>query len=508
MATQSSNPPETISLGSWKGMNQGGSRGSIEDDESFWLENLIPLGPGNLRAMPGPSAAIVTVSGISIYRIFTYQVFGTNYAFLFCSDSSVLIFNLDTNTTVSHLSSAWSANPLGQMDLKVWNPSGGVVWCSGGGSLGLFAWDGTLHSPGSAAPSWVTGGATTNLPGSLNCTAMEVYGGRLWIFYGAGASFSAPNNAADFSTANGGGSFPYQGDQLVNSWNDVAQSSNFLYMFGDSSINSINNVQTSGTPPVTTFINANVDPQTGHWTPRPVGKWGRAFILHNASGLWALYGGAAEWISQKLINLLATLPAWNLSTYIPAISTADIFNVKCAIVLLNVIDYTGTRRPLLACWNGSVWFLASQNITVTSICTLENVSLLRTYATDGTSFYQLFAAASSSLQKIMLTKRLRGKNPLAIKQWKRLFIELQDNSDSGVSFNGNWATGGGGIPGGVVNFSITAVPSGNAGKLQIVPLVTGGAGIWTSLDIASTSPDFTIERVHFTEEERSLYGAD
>ena len=50
------------------------------------------------------------------------------------------------------------------------------------------------------------------------------------------------------STANGGCSFGYFGDRLVYSFMDIAASAGYLYIFGDSSIDAINNVTLIGTP--------------------------------------------------------------------------------------------------------------------------------------------------------------------------------------------------------------------------------------------------------------------
>jgi hypothetical protein len=112
------------------------------------------------------------------------------------------------------------------------------------------------------------------------------------------------------------------------------------------------------------------------------------------------------------------------------------------------------------------------------------------------------------LLKRLSTKQLRGAasklSALNIKNVKRLYAELADNSGLGVSMTGSATSGGGGIPGGTesVDFELTrGVPFG------ILPAPLHGAGIWTAIDLQSNSPDFVIERLHLASEERTLFGA-
>ena len=70
-------------------------------------------------------------------------------------------------------------------------------------------------------------------------------------------------------------------------------------------MNVLSNVQTSGTPVTTTFNNQNVDPQIGTPWHNSVQAFGRGLVYANTTGVFALYGGAAEKVSDDLDGIFA-----------------------------------------------------------------------------------------------------------------------------------------------------------------------------------------------------------
>ena len=456
---------------------------------------------------------------------------------LFLSDGTIDEVDLSTGVTTGLRAAGPSWGPLGSpqgpqywASAKVWRPAfvgstvgqqGGVLF---GSPAGLYAWDGTtLSKPGDPAPDWLTDLAETDptapippMPSGLpGIYGMEVYSSRLWIIGKDVISFSAPSNGADFSTANGGGSFGYFGDRLVYSFMDIVASAGYLYLFGDSSVDAINNVTLIGTPgqlaqPITTDFNYfNVDPQVGQRFPRPVGRLGRYFITFTGAGISILQGGESVPIGDKVTNIWNTL---DTSQYLPTFAAANMFGFRTLLLNGRFTDPFGVTRSLLLMFHptkgNEFWSVASQGLELTNIGTYEQDSILTPYGTDGTHLYKLFAQPSPTLLKRLSTKQLRGAaskySALTIKNLKRLYAEVADNDGRGGSITGTVTSGGGGIPGGVesVDFELTpGVP------FAILPSPLHGAGIWAAVDIQTTAPDLTIERLHLASEERTLYGA-
>lgn len=458
---------------------------------------------------------------------------------LLLSDGTIDEVDLNTGVTTGLRSHGPIWNPIPPQcwaSAKVWRPAfigsqlgqqGGVLF--GSPQIqplpavpgGLWAWDGaTLSRPGDPAPDWLTDlqesdpGATpppmpVGLPGIY---ALEVYQSRLWVAGKDVLSFSAPSNGADFSTINGGGSLGYFGDELVYSYMDLCQSSGFLYCFGDSSTDMIWNLSLTGngsveSPFTTNFIYSNVDPQVGQRFPRRVGRVGRYMAVFNGAGIFLMEGGEGRPIGDKVSGLWNTL---DVSQYLPTFAPATMFGFRVLLINGRFVDPWGVTRNLILIWHPTrgheFWSVASQEVELTNIGTYEQDSILTPYGTDGTRLYQLFARPSPTLVKRLSTKALRGKDEaqLAVKNAKRLYVEVDDNDGRGIQMTGEVTMGDGGVVGGTQSVGYELAP----GKIRgIIPAPIEGAGIWAAIDLKSNSPDFTLERIHLSAEERTLFGA-
>ena len=540
MPPQSSNPPDLVTLQEWKGLNQQSPRGSIDDQQEFWNENLFAIGAGNMRSCWGHGPKIYTApAGKKILRMFfgftgnrTPQFSAPppgRYGWMFLSDGTIDEVDLDTKV-IHHVGAAWE--PIGPQywaSAKVWRPQFfGNVQGQGGGVLfgspkGLYAWDTVLYPPGSTAPDWLTDQQETDpgppiftmptgLPG-IYC--MEVYQSRLFVAGKDVISFSAPSNGADFSTTDGGGSFGYFGDRLTYSYQDLCQSSGYLYVFGDSSIDLIANVQLGGTgtstSPFATNMNyENIDPMVGQRFPRPVGRIGRYMQMFNGAGIFECRGGEAREIGNPLTNIYQSL---DTSQFLPTMCPATMFGFRVLLCNGMFTDPWGVKRNLLLMWHPSgatgqpdFWSIASQNLNLTHIGAYEQDSIITPYGTDGDSLYQLFAQPDPALIKKLSTKFWRGSGVgmLTVKNIKRTFLEFSDNSGQGVSFTGQLICKDGGVPGGTRDLGFELAPGGVE---AFEPQPTEGAGIAAAVDLQSTSPDFTISRLHVLSELRTLWGA-
>jgi hypothetical protein len=541
VAIQSENPPELITLDQWKGLNQQSLQGSIDDQEEFWNENLFRIDIGNLRTCWGPSGAIYTAPGTTtILRTF-FGFYGNQtpqfsapppgaMGWMFLSDGTIDEVDLDTGITTGLRAQGPIWTPIAPQywaSAVVWRPQfigsvagqqGGVLF---GSPKGLYAWDGaTLTPPGDAAPDWLTdlqetdpGGTPPPMPSGLpGIYSLEVYNSRLWVAGKDVISFSAPSNGADFSTANGGGSFGFFGDNLVYSYMDLHAVAGYLFVYGDSSTWLVSNVQLtgSGTPeaPFTTNFNfENIDPQTGQRFPRPVGVTGRNMVLFNKAGFYLMQGGDAQPVGDKTLKVWETL---DTSLYLPTFASLDLFGFRVLLCNGRFTDPFGVTRSLLLMWHPQrgkeFWSVASQRFELSNIGTYEQDSECRAYGTDGTNLYRLFAQPDPLLIKRLVTKRLKGQGEalLTIKNWTRAYLAVTDNSGQGVSIIGGLQSGDGGVPGGTEGVNFELAPGQ---RDRIIPQPLSGAGIWGALDIQSKSPDFSIERIHVSAHLNTLFGA-
>jgi hypothetical protein len=534
--------PKFFRLDKFGSLNTRANRPAIGDQEFSWIENMFPIGDGNMRCLPTNGPTLFTApGGTTIIFGYCFNVAATPFAALFMSDGTATQVNLNTFGTTTITASAGTFFPGSVTlnnpapDAAQWGTSGIVIVATAGAN-NYWAWDGTtLFAPGAASPSWLNGGTPTTMPNGVAGTCVEAFQGRAWIGNGANFTNSAPSNGADFAGADGGGTAAVTDSFLRREITALRQANSFLYRFGDSSVNVISNVQSSLSPVVTTYNNQNVDPQVGTPYHKSVAAYGRGLIFAHSTGVYRLEGGAAEKISDDgldgiLQNAAAALAG--LSTVLqPSAAVCTIYAIKTYCLVIPAQDpLTGNIRTVMAMWaGGKKWFLSSQDRAVTFIMSQEVNSVLSAYGTDGTRFFQLFATTSGTLNKIIQTKLWAGDGYEITKQVMRGYAMAKDNSGSGYTITGtldfvnenasssiavtitsstiglvflgagNVAIQFTGLGGANLNFTVSGLTLNG----QNLPLRGALVG-WT---LQSTSPDFTLEALSLLYRNESPLGA-
>jgi len=380
----------------------------------------------------------------------------------------------------------------------------------------------TLSASTTSANNSVNLTINWEMPTAIVGTAVEIYQSRVWIMDGNEFLFSAPENGTNFSSSAGGGIAVSSDGFLKTAFINAKQSNGFLYLFGDASINVISNVQTSGNPSVTTFSNQNVDPQVGLAWRDALVAFGRSLIFANPTGVYALYGGSAEKISDKIDGLFITA---NWTTVKPSMFATTIFARKCVGMILNAEDpTTNTFRTFMALWNGKQWFIGSQGLSAIFANTMEQTSTPQGWANDGRNLYQLFATESFTLTKKIATKLWRSpKAPVMKISTRDIFVESEvffgettgimwsGTIDSDVNPSQAFVFGGGNI-----YFQGTGPITFVNGLGQTVQFVgyppgvqgqSGGqAGFRLGMTMTTQSPDFTLLGVGLSYNDENLFG--
>lgn len=390
-------PPDPLIFEQFEGINTATTRPGVDDKQAYWLDGYMPLGPyRNLRTLPGVGPVLWTAPAGVVFFQFA-NIGPTPYKISVLSDGSIWAVN--TNTAVA-LEIAGPGTILSPSVLNVGITQYGsqYVQVIAKQTNGYFIWDGTtIYGPGAVVPG------IGPVPLAIGGTAIENYSGRVWIANGATITFSAPGSLVDFSSANGGGNFTSTDSFLRVRFTQLKQTNGFLYLIGDSSVNYISGVQTSGSPPVTTFTNQNADPEAGSPWPTTVTVFNRNIIFANAFGAQVSYGGAVTKISEMLDGVYNTVE--NFGNIIPSASKAIIFGKKVWMLLLPIIDpISNLQVNKLLMWNGKQWWASMQDVALTFIQFQEIDSVLTAWGTDGTSVYPLFAQPSIAFEKIAQTK--------------------------------------------------------------------------------------------------------
>lgn len=585
--TTAAETPPIFWLDGFEGVNLHDARVAIGDQECSWMENFIPLGKGNARTLYDHGTAIYTAAQDIVFD-FPFNIGSTFYHALFLADgSAVQVAVVSHAVTVIGAAATFAVSPT-LPSCAQWGASGIIIvtvdangyfawdgalysalafaplWLSGMVALltptgntntstsvtnvssttlvvvgmkitgtdipaGTYVTAKTVNTVtlSQAATGTTVGVALTigwSMPTGLKGTAVETFQQRAWVINGANFSFSAPSNGADFSTADGGGTTPSTDRFLNTKYVNLKQSNSFLYLFGDGSINVISNVQTSGSPATTTMNNQNVDPQTGLGWRDALVAFGRALCFANPTGVYALFGGAAEKISSKIDRLFEKA---DFTTVPPTMFVASIFGIRCLGLVLNTLDpFTGpapgTQRTLMALWNGEKWFIASQSLTTVFGSTMEVTANPQGWGNDKRNVYPLFTTASNTLSKKIQSKLWAGRSNLIKKTTHDVYGESVDLGNAGVMLDGTLDSD----TNQPVAFSITSLiywlnnasaeiifVNGGGDALQFLSTPPGiqgtkanQAGMRLGLTLTSTSPDFELVGIGETYNEESWYG--
>src|SRR5437016_6247543 len=88
------NSSDFFGIQKFRGINTKAERPSIEDEQFSWLENLMPIGDGNLRALRSNSAAIYTApANLTIVSHFEYNIGANAFSAVFLSDGTAVAVN-------------------------------------------------------------------------------------------------------------------------------------------------------------------------------------------------------------------------------------------------------------------------------------------------------------------------------------------------------------------------------------------------------------------------------
>lgn len=283
------------------------------------------------------------------------------------------------------------------------------------------------------------------MPFGVSGNTIETYQSRVWIANGPKVQFSAPSSPSDFNASDGAGAFQSNDSFLRTQFTKLIQSNGFLYLIGDSSMNYISGVSTSGTPPVTTFTNQNVDPQIGSPWHNTVQVYSRNIVFGNTFGVHVSYGGAVTKVSEMLDGIYPSVPTSSWGSFLPSSAVATLFGIQVYMMLFPVIDQiTGSQTNELLCWDGKRWWNATQgSIALTYIQAQEINSVLTAWGTDGTSIYPLFNAPSKTLTKTVQSKLWDRPGYFYQKNATRLFgvVDYTDPTNGAITVDIDNETG-------------------------------------------------------------------
>lgn len=394
----------------------GGTGYSVGDVLTFSTGNGNPeaqvrvdtLGAGN------------SVATVSIYRTGSYAILG--------APPIATTGGTGTGATITPL---WNVLSVSVTNAALSTPyiSAPTVVFTGGG-----------FSSTATATSSILLGAVPSLSGATPpAQAIATFSGRVWVANGRLVSYSAPDSWFDFSAATAGGSFLMEDETLEASVNQIISANGFLYIAGNTSVDTLSDVRVvAGSPPITTFSKVNISAQIGSQfrQTNPIIPFGKSLIWSARFGMYSLLGSTTKKFSDKL-DLLMKAVTVSGGQFLGA-GVCKLYGALCPTFLVSYPDGSalGTRTLIIGLMNGR-WFFVTQG-TPTLLAGATVAGDHRIYASDGTNIYQVFGETTntSTISWKITTALWPASTPISDKQLLKCGVEVSPLDSSLVMVPG------------------------------------------------------------------------
>lgn len=321
-------------------------------------------------------------------------------------------------------------------------------------------------------------------------TGLATYAGRVWISSGRTVFFTDINSYNSFGGA--GGNFTINDSYLTANVTCLFAANNYLYIFGDSSIDALSNVTiTAG---LTSFTRINITASLGTSAPTSVFSYFRAVGFYHVSGIYLLSGATPERISDNISGLIRAAYSESTGPYGVAYgATAFVKGELCAAMQLTILDSfnhnPAIQRSVVALYFRGKWWVYSMAPTITrnAMVSVFNAGLPQLFLWGGAvgtqpNPYVCFGANTGLSTFTIKTKLWDGNAPLREKQTL--------NAAIGASWTGALTSGvSGTVDTELASFNVTQFPviGSPTGYQLAVQYVNGGGSQYTGLTLSGST---------------------
>jgi hypothetical protein len=291
-----------------------------------------------------------------------------------------------------------------------------------------------ITNPGTG---YTTGNVTISGGGGSNATAtlvptvnptvgIDSFSGRVWLAQGRTVYYSAAGSVSDFTSVSAG-SVTLTDSTLHANITRILSANNFLYIFGDDSINVFSDVRVTSTGS-TLFTNTNVSASVGSKLTYAIFPYFRSILLMNNYGIYALVGSTTSKISDALDGIFTSI---NFETANVSAGQVLINNILCAAFNF---QYTGTNgvengpRYMQAVFFEKKWFFTSQGDNIFYITSAPIAGQTAIFGTDGTKLLRFYNDTTSNINSYVQTALLPMGDPIRTKQALKFAIEASNNA--------------------------------------------------------------------------------
>ncbi len=381
------------------GVNTRDARTAIKDTEFAWLENVMPIGHGNLAVVPGKGAieASIPAPATTITYARYYTRSGTakdgDFVFIFTADGRLFEFSTATSVLTRFDGGTVFTAPT----IDQWKSERIVIIDP---ARGFFDWDGTT---------------LTLLSNAVLGTTIGVYAGRVFICNGRTVSATAVNSYSSF--AGDTFSFILTEGKLRKKIYAVEASNNYLYLIGDSAVYVIGDITVTGG--VAFYSVVNLTSEAGTIFRTGVSTLERVVFMVDTHGITALLGSQPQRLSAPLDGIYPNIDF----SQAPSMAVAKLFGIQCVFVLFPAFNNNGTVRSLIVAFFDGKWFFISDTANLKYIWHAQEAGVDVLYGTNGTDIFHLNWDATVQVPIKIQTKLFDLNDPYTTKEMVRIGIE-------------------------------------------------------------------------------------
>jgi len=304
--------------------------------------------------------------------------------------------------------------------------------------------NGTGYTNSSNITVSITGGGGSNATAKaiINTetnSGIQSFSGRVWISSGRTVYYSAAGSYSDFVTVSAG-TVVLTDATLHGNIIQLLSANNFLYIFGDDSINVFSDVRVT-TLGTTLFTNTNVSASVGTKLAYAIFPYFRSVLFMNDYGVYALVGSTTSKISDSLDGVFPNIDfaAGNVNG-----GQVLLNNILCAAFNFKYTGGLGTSsssRYIQAIFFEKKWFFTSAGNNLQFVVSVPVGGKITLYGTDGTSCIKMYANTTASVSSYVQTSLNPMKDPIRTKQALKVGIEATLINSSSISVSVDSETG-------------------------------------------------------------------
>jgi len=334
--------------------------------------------------------------------------------------------------------------------------------------------------------------------------------GRTWLSQGRTVYYSAAGSYNDFISISAG-LVQITDDTLHSNIAALISANNFLYVFGDDSINVFSDVRVTSTGN-TLFTNTNVSASTGSVYYDGIFPYFRSLLFINDYGIFALIGATVSKISDALDGIFP------LIDFTQPISGGQVLvnNILCAAFNVYYNDPVQGTRPIQLVFFDKKWFVTSQG-TLKHVVPVATAKKLYLYGTGNTNLVSLYTNSTENINSTIKSALWPMQDTIRTKQALKFGVEasllsggllnitVDSESNTSPVYSLSDATewvNNGFVPITWYNNSNTTISWYGGGGYYLYKSDAQQYGKYLGLTITSSSPSFTLNTLEMEYEQR------